>query len=335
MIAPLIALSPVLLFLAALLVLDSYKLLRPLTVFAVLGCGAVATVPAYLVSVWVLGHFALSISAFSRYVAPVSEELAKGLIVVALVRTHRIGFLVDAAILGFAVGSGFAVIENLYYLRLAADAGMATWIVRGFGSALMHGGATALFAVIGLSLTERHPRLGLSAFVPGFIVAVLLHSAFNHLNHAPRLATLSTMLTLPPLMLFVFRHSEKALRKWIGHGFDADAQMLELIHSGRFADSPAGRYLHELRCSFKAPMAVDALCYLKLHTELSLRAKGLLMMREAGFEADILNQETKDSFAELRHLAAAIGPTGLRALQPLLHMRHRELWQLYLLESNR
>ena len=64
---------------------------------------------------------------------------------------HRIGFLVDAAIFGFAVGTGFALAENLYYLHLAAEAGMGTWIVRGFGTALMHGGATALFAVMGLA----------------------------------------------------------------------------------------------------------------------------------------------------------------------------------------
>ena len=64
---------------------------------------------------------------------------------------HRIGFLVDAAIYGFAVGAGFALAENLYYLHLAAEAGMGTWIVRGFGTALMHGGTTALFAVMGLA----------------------------------------------------------------------------------------------------------------------------------------------------------------------------------------
>ena len=49
-----------------------------------------------------------------------SRSSLKALIVVVLIRTHRIGFLVDAAILGFAVGTGFALVENLYYLRLAA-----------------------------------------------------------------------------------------------------------------------------------------------------------------------------------------------------------------------
>jgi hypothetical protein len=36
---------------------------------------------------------------------------------------RRIGFPVDAAQLGFAVGTGFAVIENLDYFRVLSDAG--------------------------------------------------------------------------------------------------------------------------------------------------------------------------------------------------------------------
>ncbi|MBK6982075.1 MAG: PrsW family intramembrane metalloprotease [Betaproteobacteria bacterium] len=85
---------------------------------------------------------------------------------VALILAHRVGFLVDAAIFGFAVGAGFAAVENLHYLGLAPDAGMGTWIVRGFGTAIMHGGATAIFAVMGLAMRDRSRRTGPAAFLP-------------------------------------------------------------------------------------------------------------------------------------------------------------------------
>jgi hypothetical protein len=271
--------------------------------------------------------------AFSRYVAPLTEELLKALVVVALVRMHRIGFLVDAAIFGFAVGTGFALAENLYYLRLASDAGMGTWIVRGFGTALMHGGTTALFAVMGLARMEQSTKASALHFLPGFVIAVLLHSGFNHLSHAPLIATLATMLTLPPLQWLVFERSEQALRQWIGHGFDADSQLLELIGSGSFASSPPGRYLASLKRSLPGALLADALCYLRLYTELALRAKGVLMMREAGFEPREADEETRAKFAELRYLETSVGPTGLRALRPVLNMRRRELWQLYMLEG--
>src|SRR6187455_736771 len=329
----LVALLPVIVFLAALLWLDSYKLLAPSSVVAVIGAGAVMAAVSYPLNAFLLGRLDMGLLAFSRYVSPLTEELLKGLVVLALVRMHRIGFLVDAAIYGFAVGAGFALAENLYYLHLAAEAGMGTWIVRGFGTALMHGGTTALFAVMGLARVERAAHARIVHFVPGFVVAVLLHSGFNHLGHLPLLATLATMLTLPPALLLVFERSERSLRAWLGQGFDADARLLELIGGGRFASSPPGRYLASLKRSLPGALLADALCYLRLYTELALRAKGVLMMREAGFEPPDVDDETRAKFSELRYLEKSVGPTGLRALRPVLNMRRRELWQLYLLEG--
>ena len=329
----LVAVLPVLAFLAALLCLDSYKLLAPSSVVAVIGAGAVMAAASYPLNAALLGGLDIGLPAFSRYVSPLTEELLKGLIVLALVRTHRIGFLVDAAIYGFAVGAGFALAENLYYLHLAAEAGMGTWIVRGFGTALMHGGTTALFAVMGLARIERAAQARLAHFIPGFVVAVLLHSGFNHLSHQPLLATLVTMLTLPLLQWLVFERSERRLRDWLGQGFDADARLLELIGSDSFAASPPGRYLASLRRSLPGALLADALCYMRLYTELSLRAKGILMLRENGFESPPADEETREKFTELRYLEKSIGVTGLRALRPVLKLRQRELWQLYMLEG--
>jgi RsiW-degrading membrane proteinase PrsW (M82 family) len=329
----LVALLPVLVFLAALLWLDSYKLLAPSAVVAVIATGAVVAAASYPLNGVLLGRMDIGLVAFSRYVSPLTEELLKGLVVVALVRMHRIGFLVDAAIFGFAVGTGFALAENLYYLHLAAEAGMGTWIVRGFGTAFMHGGTTAIFAVMGLARMEQSTKASALHFLPGFVAAVLLHSGFNHLSHAPLIATLATLLTLPPMQWLVFERSEQALRNWIGHGFDADAHLLELIGSGSFASSPPGRYLASLKRSLPGALLADALCYLRLYTELALRAKGMLMMRENGFEPPPPDDETRAKLAELRYLEKSVGPTGLRALRPVLHMRRRELWQLYMLEG--
>jgi len=325
-----VGLLPVLSFLAALLLLDSYKLLRLRLVLGVVAVGAAVAAVSYLVAAGLLGATPLSLPAYSRYVAPVVEECLKALVVVALVRAHRIGFLVDAAILGFAAGAGFAAAENLWYLRLVPDAPVGTFIVRGFGTALMHGGATAITGVLGLALFERRERAKLAGFLPGLGLAVLLHSAFNHFFLSPRASTVGILLVLPPLLWAVFRRSERSVGEWLGKGFDADTAMLELINSGTFAGSPVGRYLHALRDKFEGPVVADLLCYLRLHTELSLRAKGILMLRENGFEAPV-DDAVRDTFAELRYLEKSIGRTGVRAIQPMLAMSHKDLWQLYML----
>ena len=327
-----IGLLPVLSFLGALLYLDSYKLVKLRDIVVVVAFGAAMAGASYLASAQVLGVLDIEFRTFSRYVAPVTEEILKGLLILLMIRTHRIGFLVDAAIFGFAVGTGFALAENLYYLNLFPDAGIGTWILRGFGTAIMHGGATALFAVMGLALLERSTRAGLTAFLPGLAIAVVLHSAFNHFFLSPLVSTLGVVIVLPPLLYAVFEKSDKALGNWLGKGFDADTEMLALINSGRLTDSPLGRYLHTLKDKFKGPVVADLLCYLRLTTELALRAKGVLMMRESGFEVPV-DEATREKFTELRYLESSIGRTGLVALRPLLHMSHKDLWQLYMLKE--
>ena len=83
---------------------------------------------------------------------------------------------------------------------------------------------------------------------------------------------------------------------------------------------------------FKGDVVADLLCYLRLHTELALRAKGILMMRENGFDAAI-DAATRDKFVEMRYLERSVGKTGMLAIAPLLHGSSKDVWQLKMLES--
>ena len=325
---PALGLAPVATFLAVLVVLDSYKLVRLRAVIGVVLAGMLAAGVAYALNGALLAH--IELRTYTRYGAPFIEEALKALVIVALIRAHRIGFLVDAAICGFAVGTGFAMVENLDYLALEPGSALGTWVVRGFGTALMHGGAAASFAVLALALVERAGRWSWRALVPGYALAVLLHSAFNHLLASPLQATLGIVFTMPLVLWAVFARSEAALADWLGRGFDADAETLELINSGRLTDSPIGRYLQELKARFHGPVVADMLCYLRLHTELALRAKGMLLARENGFDVP-LDQATREKFAELGYLEKSVGRTGLLALHPVLRRSRRDVWQLYLL----
>jgi len=325
---PALALLPVAAFLVVLVLLDSYKLVRLRAVLGVVLAGMLAAGVAYAVNGALLPGF--KFVTYTRYLAPFIEEALKALVIVALIRAHRVGFLVDAAICGFAVGTGFAMIENLDYLAIEPASALGTWVVRGFGTALMHGGATASFAVLALAFLERAGRWSWRALVPGYALAVLLHSAFNHFLYWPLHATIGIVFVLPLVLWGVFARSEAALAQWLGVGFDADTRMLELIGSGALADSPIGRYLHELKARFRGPVVADMLCYLRLHTELGLRAKGVLLARENGFDVP-LDAATREKFAELGYLEKSVGRTGLLALHPMLRRSRRDLWQLNVL----
>jgi protease PrsW len=83
--------------------------------------------------------------------------------------------------------------------------------VRGFGTAVMHGGASAGFAVVSLAILERDERHGCVALLPGFIVAVLVHAAFNRLSHQQVIATAAVMVAVPALVLLAYHHGERTL----------------------------------------------------------------------------------------------------------------------------
>ena len=328
----LLGLLPVCCFLAALVYLDSYKLIPMRWILTAISLGCVAVVVSYPINVAVLELFDVNFVTLTRYIAPFVEEALKATIIVVLIRNNRVGFLVDAAIFGFAIGTGFAILENLFYLQTAPNMLLGTWIVRGFGTAFMHGGATAVFAIVAHTLMGQHPTKGSLLLLPGFFVAVIFHSLFNHFFFTPIVNTLVVLTSLPVLLTVVFQQSEKSVSDWLGMGFDADTELLELINSGDFSISKVGLYLHSLKEKFEGPVVVDLLCYLRLHTELSIRAKGLLMMREQGF-MDKAGQETKAKLEELKFLESSIGTTGLLAIRPFMRMSQKDLWQFYMLSN--
>ncbi|MCH8137169.1 MAG: PrsW family intramembrane metalloprotease [Proteobacteria bacterium] len=291
-------------------------------------CGA--AVASYPLNAAGLAWLDIDVIAYTRYVAPFVEEALKALIVIVLIRQNRIGFLVDAAIMGFAVGAGFAILENMYYLQVLPDMQLGTWIVRGFGTAIMHGGATAIFAIIAHTMIGQYPKHSSAALIPAYVVATITHSVFNHFFLTPVLNTLVVLVCLPLLLIIVFDRSEKSVSDWLGMGFDADTELLELINSGELSSSKVGLYLHSLKEKFDGPVVADLLCYLRLHTELAIRAKGLLMMRESGFESKT-GEETRAKLNELRFLEKSIGATGKLAIKPFMQMSQKDLWQFYML----
>jgi RsiW-degrading membrane proteinase PrsW (M82 family) len=329
----LIALLPAFLFLATLLLLDSFKLVRPATIGAAVLFGAVAASGCAALHEWLLGHVAISLPAFTRYVSPLSEEAAKILFIAFLFWRRRVGFLVDAAVLGFAVGTGFAIVENMLYLRdLGPHATTLLWVARGLGTAVLHGATTAIAAMLAKMLADRHRAWASLALLPGWLTAVVIHSAYNHLLVSPLVATALLLIVLPLIVMAVFDRSERATREWVGAGLDLDIELLDLVLSEHFQATRLGTYLRELRSRFEGPVVADMFCLLRLELELSVQAKARIMARNAGLEMPV-DADLHEALAELDFLRRSIGPTGLLALKPLQVTSERDDWHRYLLSQ--
>jgi len=327
------ALLPVLVFVAVLYTMDGFKLVPTWWVLLTLLMGGATA----LLSLWAWSLLGLNTQvgqALTYYDAPILEESLKASVLVGLILRGRVGFLVDAAVLGFSIGAGFALVENVAYLYAFDRASLALWLVRGLGTAMLHGGTTAIFAIVSRAMRDRFPRRGVLAFVPGLALAIVIHALFNRLPLPPMILTAVIMLVLPILLLFTFERSERAIREWMGAGMDLDIEVLQLVTSEHFTVTRFGQYLRELRARFPGVIVADMYCLLRLELELSVRARAMIMARDAGLELRG-DDDLESSLAERDYLHRSIGRAGLLALRPLQVTTPRDRWHRALLTQAR
>ena len=110
-------------------------------------------------------------------IAPFVEELTKS---VGVFRARRMmSELENGIVYGAAAGLGFAATENLLYegtalLESGTEAFIATAVVRSLSSALLHASASSVFGLGIAKSTMNH-----SSWIPYYLLAVLMHGAFN------------------------------------------------------------------------------------------------------------------------------------------------------------
>jgi protease PrsW len=323
-----IALVPVLGFLVLLHLFDSYRLASVFEIVQMILAGVVLATAAYYINGYLLLWTDADYDVYSHIAGPAVEETLKALAVFFLFWRNRIGFIIDAIIVGFAVGTGFALFENVYYLYAFHDASVGDWIIRGFGTAIMHGGTTAIFAAIGQSWIEKRGRFNVMLFLPALFVAIVVHAVYNYLQAIPSVATFTMLFGLPPLFYLIFTKNEHAVHQWLVDDYASHELLLAEIESGRFAHSEAGRFIQTLAARFDRATVERIFAYLKLHAQLVIRAEKRELAREKG---QVLPPDPQDH-ADLRRLAQLekeIGAAAMMALWPHLHFSRRELWELH------
>ncbi len=322
-----LSILPVILFLFALELVDTYRLLALRRVLRSVAVGCGVAIFCYALNTAAYKTGIVSAGTWARSGAPVIEEIVKALYIVWLLRSNRVGFMVDTAISGFAVGAGFAVLENLTYIPDLDSTGLVTSAIRGLGTAMMHGGTTAIFGTVSANLSEIRGSRSPLVYLPGLALAMLIHLLYNQPLLRPVTSAVIILLTLPAAMAFVFWRSEASLEQWLGTKLDKDIDLLQMITSGTFSSSRAGSYLRSLESTFAPEVLGDMLCYVQLLLELSARAKGDLLRREMGFPVPN-DPELPGQLRELTWLESRIGRAGKLALSPLIGQTRRDLWEL-------
>lgn len=330
----LVAFGPALMLLFVFDRLDVFNLINARNILAIFGVGAVLALLSFVANWRVMDGFPIGFSAYSRYVSPLIEEGLKAAPIIALYIANRIGFKLDAAIAGFAVGAGFATAENAWYLAALPDANVSAWMVRGFGTAVMHGGATALFAVISHEMTERQAEAKASAytvqpllFAPGLAAAIVVHSAFNHFPNQPIMVMAATLLLIPVTIFLALSRSERATQQWLKQDHAAHVALLEEMRSGRYAATPAGHALNALAAHAPADLACDIGVYAELKVEMVLRAEDLILASQSGAAAAMTDAD-KQNFTRLAALEHKLGRAVVAAVDARIGFSRNDLWEL-------
>jgi len=329
-----VALIPVIILLAMFVWLDAFELMSMKEMSVLLGLGALAALLAWPVSGGLLDTLPIGFSLYSRFVAPWIEEAIKAAIMIVLFRMNRIGYKIDAVISGFAIGAGFSVVENIFYLTIFPEYNTGTWLVRGFGTATMHGTTLAVLAAIAHELAERETReaagdfdFHLYWFVPGYAAAVALHTLFNQFPDRPLVAMMGAMLTAPLILIGILNFGTAEAQRWLEKEYREHRGQLEALRAGRWPDGPAGEKIAALAGRLDGEGAKRVRRYWELQAWLVAEAEETLMEEAAG-EAVFDPAEVRATIAELEGLKRALGRSTHSALKALLPFSKNDYWEV-------
>jgi hypothetical protein len=296
--------------------------------------GGFMALVAWPISGQMLDNLPMGYSFYSRIVAPWIEEALKTVPIVLLIMANRIGYKTDAIIFGFAIGAGFSVVENIFYLVRYPELSTPVWLVRGLGTAVMHGATTAILAAVVHELGERGLRrtgtehmFNLLWFLPGYVAATLIHLVFNQFPDRPGLVMLSTLIVAPVILLGLLRFGESETQKWLVEESEGHRRWLEEWRGGAFPADASGQRIAALAARSSKTEAERIREYCMLKTELVLKAEEELLDRDRAVDDDE-RKRLHEGFDRLARLQREIGRTGFAALRPLLPFSKNDEWEL-------
>jgi RsiW-degrading membrane proteinase PrsW (M82 family) len=329
-----VALIPVIVMLALFVWLDAFALMNIREVLVLLLLGALGALAAWPVSGRLLDTLPIGFSLYSRFIAPWIEEAIKAAIMIGLFRFNRIGYKLDAVISGFAIGAGFSVVENIFYLTIFPDYGTGTWLVRGFGTAIMHGTTLALLAAIAHEFAERETRdatahydFSLLWFVPGYGVAVALHTLFNQFPDRPMVAMMGAIVAAPLALIAILNMGTTEARRWLAAECAGHRAQVEALRAGRWPNGLAGDKITALAARLDPESVKRVRRYWELQAWLVAEAEET-MMEEAAGDAEFDAAAIRSALAELDGLRRALGHSTFAALRALLPFSRNDLWEV-------
>ena len=267
--------------------------------------------------------------------APVVEELLKCFPLIVAVCRKRVAFFAEALIYGTAIGAGFAFPENFIYVWANPGFTLGDAIIRGFGTALLHMGCTALYATIAITLSRLMTGLPgwltmTACFLSG-IPSILIHCVYNMFLLPEFVQMLLIVVVMFGLFVMIYNVDTILIHRWLDSCISNDVTLLASIREGNLRNTAAGEYLLEVKRRFSPEVFFDICVYLGLYLELSIAAKSRMILKEAEMDIPMdenVHRVNMDKLTELDALRRNIGVSGLMVLNPIINQKATDEWVL-------
>jgi len=317
-----VSLIPIALYLILIKGLDDFALTQSKKIALWMGWGVLACAICFLGGRYYSGNgFALI------------EEIVKVLPLMISINRKKTVFFSESAMYGSAIGAGFALLENILYVIFASNLTLGDALIRGFGTALLHIGCTALLScvtLVGIRICfGKSSILCILTSIVAFIPSMAIHLAYNLSPMPVYLRMILVIIVVLVLEYLFYRLDIKLINKWLDSCINNDISLLKAIREGNLRNTKAGQYLIDGKNKFQPEVFFDILMYLGLYLEVSIEAKSRLIMKSAGIEMPIdekTHENNVSKIRELSNLRKMIGKSGTMYLTPLVNFKSVDQW---------
>ena len=315
---------PLALFIVYLLVMDSFKLTKWTTLASSVAGGMLMFLLSWLVC-------RIPAIGGNRLLVSIVEELCKGAILYLLIARHKVGLLGDATIYGSAIGAGFGLLSNIFYLTAHGEANLWHTIFLGLEAAVMHIGCTSLLAMALMMVHQgkfgESRRAKVIGAIVSFLVTIVVHyiHALEPIN--PLILTFLLVVYYVVSKRSLFRKNFKFVHEWLDAGLNNEIILLGAFKRGEFSSTKAGEYMLTLKERFDPETFFDMYCYVQNYLELAIAARSNLILKEAGMDPQ-RDPANKARIREMEELKKRIGPTAEIALRPIVDRSQVSRWAL-------
>lgn len=323
------ALLPVVIYIFVVYQIDNFSLISVKRLLLLILCGMLTALACF--ALFQLTGTIIP-QSLSDSVNPIIEEMVKGIPLLWLAARKKIVFFIDSVICGAAVGGGFSILENIFYLLLGDQMGIGTVLFRGLEVALVHMGCSALVAA-GLMLIVRmieysrsrsvvkKSDIAMSVFL--LSEAPVLHLFHNTFHFVPLVQFVFVIGTLGGLLVWTYFYDVEMIHSWIDTGLDKQLNLLASIKTGRLDDTPTGKFLESVKDAFPPKDFFDIICYVQLHVELSVASRSRVMLRETGLEdnlplSDAMKEQIISQYIEYKTLEKRLGNAARMTIAPIV-----------------